>query len=95
MDRPQRKGPDYLARLGAATHAVVAQYCLTSDAVDALSALARLCEIDVEVRTVLPLTDRMHLCGALTRTARAVEAGTATPDEEAALRQAVKVLTGS
>jgi len=92
MNRPQRKGPDYLARLGAAKHRVFADR-LTPKAVDALTVLATLCAMDADIRSRPPLNDRLHLAAMLARVGIAVEDDTATPAEETALREAVTILT--
>lgn len=67
MDRPHRKGPDYLARLGAAKHRVFADHKLSPKAVDAIAVLTAMCDVDVDVRRALMLDDRLHLCGMLAR----------------------------
>ena len=62
---------------------------------DALAVLTAMCAVDVDVRKALTLTDRLHLSAMLSTFAIAVEDDRATQAEEAALRDAVRVLTGT
>jgi hypothetical protein len=88
-----RPDPDYLARIGAAKHRIVADYRLSPAAVDALAALLSACGMKVIAAEMPSLKDRMALCGILARTATAVQQQQATPDQEAALQNAVQALT--